>query len=50
MRAMKKKYLKLKKATKELCMSKKKSKKVLDYSSDEESAISEDSDLFKDSE
>ena len=53
MRAMKKKYLKLKQATKELRMSqknpKKKSKKVSDYSSDDESIMSEDSELFGDS-
>ena len=54
MRAMKKKYIKLKKATKELRMiqslknQKKKSKKS-DYSSDDESVLSEDSDLFGDS-
>ena len=54
MRAMKKKYIKLKKATKELRMiqslkgQKKKSKKA-DYSSDDESVLSEDSDLFGDS-
>ena len=53
MKAMKKKYIKLKKATKELRMiqslknQKKKSKKS-DYSSDE-SVMSEDSDLFGDS-
>ena len=53
MKAMKKKYIKLKKATKELRMiqslknQKKKSKKS-DYSSDE-SVLSEDSDLFGDS-
>ena len=53
---MKKKYLKLKQATKELRMiqslknPKKKSKKVSDYSSDDESMISEDSELFGDSE
>ena len=56
MRAMKKKYIKLKKATKELRMiqslknPKKKSKKVSDYSSKDESIMSEDSDLFGDSE
>ena len=56
MRVMKKKYLKLKQATKELRMiqslknPKKKSKKVSDYSSDDESVMSEDSDLFGDSE
>ena len=54
MRAMKKKYIKLNKATKELrtiqsLKNQKKKSKKLDYSSYDESVLSEDSDLFGDS-